>query len=215
MTGNAVVEPQAPGAAAAGPDATLWLVARLALASALLLAAAHVQGRTAVALLLPALEGTLRWVADDFEILRMAFVTERDSLNLAVVARLDHVLVLGGRVIVPDGTQSFIVASTTVGTVLLPLLAALSLALAWLARPLEMLLRLAIVAVLSAAVLLLDTPFSLAAWLWHTQLRQYEPERFSGLVSWNLFLNGGGRLALGLVAGALAIALASTLGRKR
>ena len=215
MTGNAVVEPQAPGAAAACPDATLWLVARLALASALLLAAAHVQGRAVVALLLPALEGTLRWVADDFEILRMAFVTERDSLNLAVVARLDHVLVLGGRVIVPDGTQSFIVASTTVGTVLLPLLAALSLALAWLARPLEMLLRLAIVAVLSAAVLLLDTPFSLAAWLWHTQLRQYEPERFSGLVSWNLFLNGGGRLALGLVAGALAIALASTLGRKR
>ena len=76
--------------------------------------------------------------------------------------------------------------------------------------------RVLIVAVvLSAAVLLLDTPFSLAAWLWHTQLRQYEPERFSALVSWNLFLNGGGRLALGLVASALAIALSSPLRRKR
>ncbi len=197
------------------PAATLWLVARLAGASALLLAAAHFHGRATVALLLPALETTLRWVADDFEILRMAFVTERGSLNLAVMARLDHVLVLGGRVIVPDATQSFIVASTTVGTVLLPLLAALALALAWPARPLEMLVRLAVVCLLSTAVLMVDTPFSLAAWLWHTQLRQYEPERFSALISWNLFLNGGGRLALGLVAGALAIALASTLRRPR
>ncbi len=210
-----MVEPRATGAAAAGTAATLWLLARLALASAVLLAAAHFHGRTAVALLLPALEATLRWAADDFEILRMAFVTERGSLNLAVMARLDHVLVLGGRVIVPDATQSFIVASTTVGTVLLPLLAALALALAWPARPLEMLVRLAVVCLLSTAVLMVDTPFSLAAWLWHTQLRQYEPERFSALISWNLFLNGGGRLALGLVAGALAIALASTLRRPR
>lgn len=191
--------------------ASAGLFARLAGASALLLALAHFHGRSAVEVALPALSHTLRWVADDFEILRMAFVTERGSLNLAVMARLDHVLVLGGRVIVPDATQSFIVASTTVGTLLLPPIAAFALALAWPARPLEMLVRLLLVGVLSLGVLLLDTPFSLAAWLWHTQLRQYEPERFSALISWNLFLNGGGRIALGLVAGALAVALARAM----
>ena len=191
--------------------ASAGLFARLAGASALLLALAHFHGRSAVEVALPALNHTLRWVADDFEILRMAFVTERGSLNLAVMARLDHVLVLGGRVIVPDATQSFIVASTTVGTLLLPPIAAFTLALAWPARPLEMLVRLLLVGVLSLGVLLLDTPFSLAAWLWHTQLRQYEPERFSALISWNLFLNGGGRIALGLVAGALAVALARAM----
>jgi hypothetical protein len=55
---------------------------------------------------------------------------------------------------------------------------------------------------------LLDTPFSMAAWLWEIQLRAHEPDRASPLVWWNIFLNGGGRLALGLLAGASSVVLA-------
>ena len=97
---------------------------------------------------------------------------------------------------------------TTVGTVLQPVLVALVLLLAWPARWGEMALRLAIASVLLSVVLLADTPFSLAAWLWHAQIKLYEPGRGSPLVWWNVFLNGGGRLALGLIAATLAIALA-------
>ena len=107
----------------------------------------------------------------------------------------------------PDG-QQVVVASTTVGTVMQPLLVLAVLVLAWPARPLEFALRLALAAAAGVVVLLLDTPFSLAAWLWDAQLKMYEPGRSSALVWWNVFLNGGGRLALGLVAAALAIALA-------
>ena len=41
------------------------------------------------------------------------------------------------------------------------------------------------------------------------------PGRASPLVWWNVFLNGGGRLALGLIAAALAIALAQRAAARR
>lgn len=183
------------------------VVLRAALATALLLVAAQFHSRDAVGVLLPGLSKALAWVADDFEIISVEFVTERNSLNIAALARLAHVVVLGGRAIVPDG-QALLIAATTVGTVLQPLLVALVLVLAWPARLPEMALRLLMAAVLLALVLLIDTPFSLAAGLWDAQLRQYAPGHASPLVWWHIFLSGGGRLALGLVAGAVAIALA-------
>lgn len=180
---------------------------RLVLATAAMLAAAHFLSRDAVALLMPTLSKALSFVADDFKILRLDFVDERGNASIGALAMLDHTLVLGGRAIVPDD-RSVMMVVTTIGTVLQPVLVALVLVLAWPARWIELALRLAIVGVLLVPVLLADTPFSLAAWLWDVQLRAHEPGRASPLVWWNIFLNGGGRLALGLIAGALSIALA-------
>jgi hypothetical protein len=180
------------------------------LASVVLLWAAHWYSRDAVALLLPALSKALSFVADDFKILRFEFVEERGNAAIAALATLEHTLVLGGRAIVPNGT-SVMVVTTTVGTVLQPVLVALVLVLAWPARWLEAMLRVVFVAPLIALVVLLDTPFSMAAWLWEIQLRAYEPGRASPLVWWNIFLNGGGRLALGLLAGASSVVLAQAV----
>lgn len=187
------------------------LALRLLLAVAAVLLAAHLWAREAVALLLPALSAVLSWVADDFRILRFEFVQERGNTSIGALAVLEHTLVLGGRAIVPDG-ESAVRTMTPIGTVLQPVLVALALALAWPARWLEMALRLVLVGALLAVVMLVDTPLSLAAWLWYAQLQAHEPGRASPLVWWNIFLNGGGRLALGLIAGALAIALARRIG---
>jgi hypothetical protein len=58
----------------------------------------------------------------------------------------------------------------------------------------------------AALALLLDTPVSFAARLWDTQLRALQIQHDSPLIWWNTFLNGGGRLVIGLIAGALSVA---------
>jgi len=185
-----------------------WGIAwRLVLASIAVLVAANFWARDAVRLLLPVLSPALGIVADDFKILRVEMIDERKNASVGALAVLDRTLFLGGRAIVPDGTQVMVV-STTVGTVLQPLLVALVWVLAWPARWAEMAWRLLIASLLLAIVMLGDTPLSLAAWLWDAQIRSYEPGRASPLIWWNVFLNGGGRLAMGLIAAALAIALA-------
>ena len=183
------------------------LVWRVALATVVVLGAAHLYARDAVKLMLPVLSPALALVADDFRIVRFELVEERKNASLGALAVLERSLFLGGQAIVPDGTQVMMVGAT-VGTVMQPLLVALVLVLAWPARWREMALRLAIVGLLLAVVLLVDTPFSLAAWLWDAQIKLYEPGRASPLVWWNTFLNGGGRLALGLIAATLSIVLA-------
>lgn len=196
-------EPQAaPVVSPADP-----LGARLVLATASVLVAAHVWSRDVVALLLPALSAALEFVADDFSILRVEFVSDRGNASIGALALLKHTIVLGGRAVVPDDVSVMMVAST-VGTVMQPLLVALVLVLAWPARVIEMALRLVAACTLIAIVLLADTPLSMAAWLWDIQLRAHAPGRSSPLVWWNIFLNGGGRLALGLIAGVLSIAWA-------
>jgi hypothetical protein len=183
---------------------------RLVLATALVLTAAYFFSRDAVRLLMPMLESALSSVASDYKILRFDFFDERNNTSIGAIVRLEHTLVLGGRAIVPDG-QSVMGVAATIGTVLQPVCVAMVLALAWPAHWREMLLRLLIIAPLLTAVLLVDTPLSMAAWLWDVQLRMHEPGRASPLVWWNTFLNGGGRLALGLIAAALSIALARRL----
>lgn len=197
------------------PDAALaarTIALRLVLATGAVLVLASVCARDAVGLMMPALSGVLAFVADDFKILQVDFFSDRGASSIGALAMLEHTIVLGGRAIVPDDV-TVIAASTTLGTLLQPALVALVLVLAWPARWHELALRLAIVALpLAAVLLLLDTPLSLAAWLWQVQLRQYAPGTSSPLIWWNTFLNGGGRPVLGLIAGALAIALAQRVG---
>lgn len=188
----------------------MHIVLRLALATALVLTAAYFFSRDAVRLLMPLLSSTLSAVASDYTILRFEFVDDRHNASIGALVRLDYTLVLGGRAIVPDG-RSVMGVGATIGTVLQPVCVALVLVLAWPAPWREMLLRLAITLPLLAMVLLVDTPLSMAALLWDVQLRLHEPDRGSPLVWWNVFLNGGGRLALGLIAAALSIALARRL----
>ncbi len=180
---------------------------RLGLVIALMLTAAHFYSRQVVTLMLPTLAAALKLVADDFTIVQFDVVDERNQASLAAVALLGRTVVLGGRAIVPDG-QSVMVVATTIGTVLQPIWVAWVMALAWPARMAELALRIVMASAMLVPVVLLDTPLSLAAWLWDVMVRLHEPSRASPLLWWNVFLNGGGRLVLGLIAGFLSIALA-------
>lgn len=180
---------------------------RLGLVTALMLTVAHFCSRQTVTLMLPTLTAALKLVAQDFEIIQVEVVDERNQASVAAVALLGRTVVLGGRAVVPDG-RSVMAVSTTIGTVLQPIWVAWVMALAWPSRMAELALRIVIVSAMVVPVVLLDTPLSLAAWLWDVMVRLHEPGRASPLLWWNVFLNGGGRLVLGLIAGFVSIALA-------
>jgi hypothetical protein len=144
------------------------------------------------------------------------FVDDRGNRALAALAQLDHVLESGGRVIVPDGVST-VRASSTLGTILQPLLVGMTLLLTWPARSWpEAMARLLTAPPLLLLALLLDTPLAFSVRMWHTVLQAHAVDHDSPLLWWNTWLNAGGRLALGLVAGALAVVLAAWLaGRLR
>ena len=166
-------------------------------------------------MLLPALAPALSWVADDFKVLEISLLTDASGKSsVEVDAELDRTVVLGERAVVP--TVGLVVYTRlAVGSVVLPVLVAWVLVVAWPSRPLELWCRLVAACVLLMPVLLLDTPLSVAAGLWDTQLKLYAPGTPSPLIWWNVFLNSGGRLVLGLVAGVLAITMAAQVSPHR
>jgi hypothetical protein len=183
------------------------LIWRVPLATAAVLLAAHLWSHDLLVQLKPVLSWALETAAGDFAVLQFDFAKDRGADSLVALAQLKRTLVFGSMAVVPDGVTAMAVGSAT-GNVLQPMLVALVLMLAWPAHLLEMAVRLAIGTVLQAGVLLINTPLSMAAWLWFAHLQRYAPDEWSALVWWNIFLNGGGRLVLGLASAVLAIALA-------
>lgn len=166
--------------------------------------------RDAVNALLPAFALILELVADDFKVLRFGFVNERGNESLVLMALLKQTLFFDTKLVLPDG-RTMLMAGVTLGTVLLPLQVVLAASLAWPGSWRELLLRLGVALVLVAGVLLVDTPLTLAAWLWDGQLRAHAPDQRSFLVWWSTFLTGGGRLSLSIAAAATAIVLGRCL----
>lgn len=187
---------------------------RATLACAFVLTAVYFQSHAVVAALTPLLLAALSGVASDFHILSLALVQEGPDTALEARAMLEHVIILGGRAIVPNGTTGYAV-TTTAGTVLQPLMAAAIFVLAWPGRWIELALRIALTIPLLLLALLVDAPMYLAGSLWDMQVRIHEPNRFSPLVWWMSFLVNGGRIMLGFVAASLAIALSALVVRKR
>ena len=128
---------------------------RVAVSTALVLTGASLFGRELVDVLRPVFASVLGWVADDFLILGLNLVQEGPDSAVEARAILKDVILLGGRAIVPDGRTGFAV-STTVGTVLQPVLVATGLVFAWPGRPLEFPLRLALCLLLLVPVVLSD-----------------------------------------------------------
>ena len=201
-------------ASAAGRLTAFALMWRVALATGFALLMSHWYGRDIVSALMPLLSWSLSVVADDFKVLSLQFMTDRHNESLVALVRLDHTLLIGDAVVVPDGVSVMSVGSA-IGNVLQPMLVTLVLVLAWPAGLAEMTIRVACAVVLQAAILPINTPLSMAAWMWIGHMKRYAPDTWSALVPWNIFLNGGGRIVMGLVAAALSIALAHQLARPR
>jgi hypothetical protein len=202
-----MIDSARPGAVASARDQAWQIALRVLVATVLVIAVAKMASRDIVAWVLPGLTACLAWVAEDFEVKSVEFVKDRNDAALAARAMLKRTVFLGGHAVVPDG-EAEIYTSTTLGLVLQGAFVALVLVLAWPAGLVEWLVRLAIATSLIAMLMFIDAPLTLAAGMWKSMLMVFEPGRSSVLIAWRTFLNGGGRLALGLVAGAIAIALA-------
>lgn len=196
------------GAARPSDWSWAWLALRVCLATALVLSLASGFSVDIVSTLKPVLQWAFEWAAPDYQVLQFNMSTDRGQKVLTAMVQQQRTLFVGDRVVVP-GAASISGTGATVGTVLQPLLVAVVLVLSWPIRlGWEWPWRVVLVVPLLAVVMLLDTPLSMAAWLWFAQVQVHGPVTASPLLWWNTFLGAGGRLVLGLVAAAMAIALA-------
>ena len=194
---------------------------RLLLGAAVLLPLAVVYGETLVSTWLAAYRVVFSWVADDFKLLNLYIDQEGADRVLRAWVVWQHVVVIGGQVIYPDprGTAN---ASTLLAHALQGPLVAVLAAIAWptQAKPaagkppslwLEWAARAVVLPPLLAVPVLMDMPMVLAGELWDLTLEALHPGATSALVIWTQFIQDGGRYALSLAVGVLAILLARRL----
>ena len=190
---------------------------RFLAACILLLVASHFWGGLVVDGLLPVYRLELGWIGDRYRIAGLKLVTQGADSVIRLDVTLQKIMLVGSHVVYPD-PRGHAHVTTLSGHVLQPAILGFALLAAWpplaatrVAR--ELALRLVFGLVLIALVLMLDVPFVLVGELWALAHDRFTPGSFSPLLAWVDFLQGGGRLALGLGAGATAIGLASRLVR--
>lgn len=186
---------------------------RLSVAATILLPLAVLYGEALVKSWLVAYEAIFEWVADDFRLLNL-FI-DHEGADRVIRARImwKHIVVIGDKVIYPDprGTAN---ASTLLAHGLQGPLVAILAAVAWPVRKgwpadslpwIEWVCRGAMLLPLLVVLVLVDIPMVLAGELWKLALDGLDPGSTSALVIWKSFMQGGGRYALGLAAGMLAV----------
>lgn len=204
-----------------GLGTPVQVLLRLLLAGAVLLPLAVLCSEALVSSWLTAYRVVFSWVAHDFKLLNLYIDHEGADRVLRARVMWQHIVFIGGKVIYPDprGTAN---ASTLLAHALQGPLVAVLAAIAWptrvqtavgaarkSARPwLEWAARAIALPPLLAILVLIDMPVVLAGELWDLALDMLDPGATSALVMWKVFMQGGGRYALGLTAGVLAVLVA-------
>lgn len=189
----------------------LNIAGRFALATALLLTLNQLYGKTATEALLPLLRWELAHLDDTYRILGLSLDREGRDTVIRLDAGLERAVIAGGRAMMPDPRARANV-STLAGHVMQPALLCLALILAWPARrAIEYPARAFIAFGGIALIILIDVPFVLWGELWNLHVSALEPDRFSPLLIWRNFLQGGGRFVLGLAVGVLAVVAGQAL----
>jgi hypothetical protein len=204
-----------------GLGTPVQVLLRLLLGAAVLLPLAVVYGEALVNTWLAAYRVVFSWVADDFKLLNLYIDHEGADRVLRARVMWQHIVFIGGKVIYPDprGTAN---ASTLLAHALQGPLVAMLAAIAWPTRAqtgpgkptgpwLEWAARAIALLPPLAVLVLIDMPVVLAGELWELALDALDPGATSALVIWKQFMQGGGRYALGLAAGVLAVLAARRL----
>ena len=189
----------------------LNIAVRFTIAIALLLTLNQFYGKAFTESMLPLLRWEIALLDDTYRVLDLRLDREgRDSV-IRLDVGLEKVVVIGGQALMPDPRARANV-STLAGQVTQPALLSLALILAWPARrAMEYPVRAFIAASGIGFVILIDVPFVLWAELWDLHVSALEPDRFSPLLIWKNFLQGGGRFVLGLGVGVLAVVVGQML----
>ena len=187
-------------------------VIRLVLALGVLLALGHTYGKPLATALLPLFRWEIEQLDDTYQVLDLSLGQQGADTVVRLEVGLARVLLIGGRVLYPDPRARADV-STLAGHITQPAILSLALILAWPARKaaIEYPVRALIACGGSALVIMADVPFVLWAEVWDIHVSAFEPERFSPLLLWKNFLQGGGRFVLGLAVGVLAVEIGKRL----
>ncbi|MDO9450634.1 MAG: hypothetical protein Q7J21_09125 [Rugosibacter sp.] len=194
-----------------GETRPLVIGLRLLVASLLLLAFAHFHGRALIELLLPLFHWEIGWLDDRYRILALGVIQSGADSVVRLDVSLQRIVVVGGQVIFPDPRGQAYVTTLT-GHVLQPAILFATLLAAWPVTAWRVYaMRIAVGLPLLLALLMADVPCVLLGELWAIFAERYAPQEFFILLAWKDFLQGGGRLALGLVAGVATIVVAQRL----
>lgn len=180
-----------------------WARAVAMAAAGLALAAAT--GPALARALQPLLAAATGWWSGELELQTLAVAAERGQAVLAAQFMLARTVVIEHQALVPDGALAL--AGATAGTVWQPVLAAAVLLAAWPGTASQHLRRALVALPLLLAVLCADVPASLAALAWRGLRASHGLPVASALQGWDAFLQGGGRLVLGLAVAVLAVAV--------
>ena len=179
--------------------ATLFL-----LAYTVLLALSLQFGRQYVELLLPLYRWEIGWCAPEYRIQSLTVQENRGEAVVSLNLKLVQYTFVAGQLLHPGGD---ITSSTLAGHSLQHALLIFSLLAAWPASAISRRLALLCLAVpLLLLVEMLDVPLVLLGSIEDIILANVAPTASSFLVGWMNLLNGGGRLALSIVAALLAVA---------
>jgi hypothetical protein len=198
------------------PENSTWprpleLAVRLFIASVITFWLASNYDRALAETLLPLIGHTVSWLDDHYRIVALTVGAEGADTAVRLRVVIARPIVIAGHVI-PADARAWAEVTTTVGTLLQPLLIFLDLLLAWPTRRWqEWPLRLALVAPVAVTLVTVNTPFTLWAYLWDMHVRAYEPDRFSPLLIWSHLLDGGARLLLGALGAMAACIVAANL----
>ena len=179
---------------------------RFVLALSVLLVLSHLYGKILATVLLPVFRWEITQLDDSYQVLDLTLSQQGADTVVRLEAGLARIIVLGGHALQPDPRARADV-STLAGHITQPVILGLALILGWPTRKavIEYPLRALVAGGGMALIILADVPFVLWAALWDIHVSAFEPERFSPLLIWRDFLQGGGRFALGLGVGVLAV----------
>jgi hypothetical protein len=183
---------------------------RLAAAILVLAAIAWRFGDVLTSQMLPLFAREIETVVPQFRILAIGMGSGGSDTVLGVEAGPAPVVMIAGKLL-PLAPQSRFQATTLAGHVLQPVVLLLAILMAWpQSQRWRYAMRLAIGLPLLLLLPMLDVPLVLAAELEATLIELGRPGAFSALDAWKDFLEGGGRLAVPIVAAGACVALANT-----
>jgi len=184
---------------------------RFVLALLVLLALNHVYAKFFMEALLPVFRWEIAQIDDAYRVLDLTLSQQGADTVLRLEVGVARDIVIGGQVL-PADPRARANVSTLAGHLTQPAILALAMIFAWPPRRAgEYPLRALVASAGLALVILIDVPFVLWAELWDIHVTAFEPGRFSPLLLWRDFLQGGGRFALGLAVGVLAVAAGQRL----
>lgn len=180
---------------------------RFLAACSALLVLVHFVERDLLEMLLPLFRWELGVLDDHYRIVHLGLATQGADGVIRLDVTLQRPVFVSGHLVLPDPRGRASVTTLT-GNALQSAIVFTALAVAWPARGwTEAAARACCWMLLLPALLMLDIPFVLTGELWALLLERHAPASPSPLVAWKEFLQGGGRLALAIAAGGLAIGL--------